>query len=362
MTAKAIQEIFDYLDGLKKNLQRKGYLGKSSRTSDGKLVNSNVSSNFANKKELDDLKNQINDLKETLDVSKFALDANKNSGPLHRSNNDSQDAVDKEEFKLVREELFGLFDQLNIKADIMENVSNSIITFKEFGDLRKKVEETKEEIFKKNDETMISKADGQVVDDVVERIESLNRNFKILNVKFENLENENMMLKRELRTHQIESEEKELKLNQKLKQMNEQKMAVKKKEEFNIDKELGIYEGMGEIKKLDFKLDKFVEHHSIKQKRLEKRLEKVESNLERIKTRSIRTSQNDIEKELNKGGEYSIGMIGNKSSRAKIIDPLNPSDLEKIIQDCSVLKRDISSLTEVQRSIALVPPTPLKID
>lgn len=125
MTAKAIQEIFDYLDGLKKNLQRLGHLGKSSKTSDGKLVNS-MSSNFANRKELDDLKSQINDLKETLDVSKFALDVNKNSGGMIKNDDGVKDTVDKEQFEQMKNELFGLFDQLNIKADIMENVKKSV--------------------------------------------------------------------------------------------------------------------------------------------------------------------------------------------------------------------------------------------
>lgn len=226
-------------------------------------------------------------------------------------------------------------------------------------DLKKNVEETKENIVKKNDETMISKADGQVVDDMAERLDSLDRNFEIMKVKLESMENENLILKKSLRTQQIEAEERELEFTRKVKDLTEEKLMPKKTvQEFSMDKELGIYQGMGEIKKLDYKLDKFIEHHSIKQKRVEKRLEKIEDNLDMIKNNSIRNSRVELETELNAAGDDSIGLIeskrNSKASRPKIIDPMNPSDIEKILEDCAVLKRDIRSLTEVQRSLALV--------
>lgn len=183
--------------------------------------------------------------------------------------------------------------------------------------------------------------DGQEVDSTQETIQKLIKAVKTLNRKITNVESQNKTLEQTLKNHRIASAESEIDLKKQIRNINEEKFSTKKSQEFSIEKELNIYEGMSEVKKLDMKLDKFIEHYSIKQKRMEKDFEKLEEFIARGGGGGLSSSKKEIEEEINE-----------RSLSDKIPDPQNPTTIERIKQDYSVLKRDIWSLTEVQRVLA----------
>ena len=76
LTAKALKEIFDYIDKMKKTLQKRGHLSKSfnndyNNTKDGSFAGGGMLS----PNDLSEIRKEINILRETLDTTKRPFDA-----------------------------------------------------------------------------------------------------------------------------------------------------------------------------------------------------------------------------------------------------------------------------------------------
>lgn len=333
LTAKAIQEIFSYMDSLKKTLQKKGLLDPNSSSQVHQLSNDKFNASkhpsqknsknefdgteeYVRKKDFKDLRNQLNELKQTLGASKFNLDASRrqngkdkypstpNVATQNGLNNDkynthvhstpnelnqngqnsenNQSKIPEQETKpvqtpppldtLLAKQLSDIEDQLDrMKSQKYDDINNLRAEFAEQLRLINEGKMADPDLIHPNKKKKKEEEPKKEPLPSVEsrRVDAFGNDIKYLMDEVHRMQETIYALQQENKsmTEKLESQKKAEK-NPEEEQNAVARLDKDKDTGFDLNRYIGVYEGMDEVMKLDKKLSHFIDHQTILNKRV----------------------------------------------------------------------------------------------